>query len=69
MEKEIVNRFTGKRIAFKKVGSENTFIGELLEVTNYSILIRFHGRMQSHLLEHITVIEECVEKDEGSNGK
>lgn len=64
MEKTLVERFIGKKVAFNKYGFINqdgaprTFVGILKEVTNESILIEFEGRLQVHKLYDITEMEE-----------
>jgi hypothetical protein len=68
MESKLAKRFVGKKVLFKKTGSEINFIGDLIEVTGDSILLEFRGRLQSHLLESITEMQEAINDKKEEEG-
>jgi len=64
MEREIAERFVGKRVAFKRNDNTLTFVGILKEVTDNSILIIFRGNLQYHSLDFIVQMEEAYREGE-----
>jgi ferredoxin-fold anticodon binding domain-containing protein len=66
MDGELIRRFIGKKIVFKKREQDIVFVGALLEVTNNSIVIDFKGHIQLHSISDITQLELGFEDEEGS---
>ena len=61
MERKTAERFIGEKVAFTKMGGDQTLTGILKEIIGSDILIEFKGRLQAHKLEDITWMEEGEE--------
>lgn len=63
MEKELIAKFLNKRIAFRKEGIDRTFLGELIEIYEISVLIQYKGQLQTHRIIDILDIEEQINQN------